>query len=61
MARVDGDTMAVVQTIDTAPGSRTMGLDTATHRLSVSAARANASGARGYEPGTFHVLVYGLR
>jgi len=61
VARVDGDRMAVVQTIETAPGSRTMGLDTATHRLYVSAAKPNASGARGFEPGTFHVLVYGLR
>jgi len=61
VARVDGDQMTVVQTIETSPGSRTMGLDTATHRIYVSAAKPNASGARGYEPGTFHVLVYGLR
>jgi len=61
VARVDGDKMTVVQTIDTAVGSRTMGLDTATHKLYVAAAKPNASGGRGYDPESFHVLVYAMK
>jgi hypothetical protein len=61
VARVDGDRMTVVQTIATSPGSRTMALDASTHRLYVTAAAPNASGGRGYAPGSFHVLVYGLQ
>ena len=41
VARVDGDKMTVVQTIDTAPGSKTMGIDTTTHKLYVAAAKPN--------------------
>jgi len=58
VARVSGDTMTVVQTIDTAPGSRTMALDSTTHKLYLAAAKPNASGARGNDPESFHVLVY---
>ncbi|MEO7272940.1 MAG: YncE family protein [Vicinamibacterales bacterium] len=58
VARVEGDTMRVIQTIETSPGSRTMGLDAATHRLYVAAARPNAAGGRGNDPNSFHVLVY---
>ena len=61
VAKVEGDTMTVVQTIDTAPGSRTMGLDVATHRLYVAAAKPNAAGGRGNDPNSFHVLVYAQR
>ena len=61
VAKVDGDAMAVVQTIDTSPGSRTMALDTVTHKLYVAAARPKASGERGNDPDSFHVLVYGLK
>jgi DNA-binding beta-propeller fold protein YncE len=61
VAKVDGDKMTVVQTIDTAPGSKTMGIDTATHKLYVAAAAPNPSGGRGNDPESFHVLVYGLR
>lgn len=59
VARVDGDTMTVTQTIDTAIGSKTMGIDTSTHKLYVAAARPRAAGERGYDPDSFHVLVYG--
>lgn len=60
IAKVDGDKMTVVQTLDTAPGSRTMALDTATHKLYLAAAKPASSG-RGNDPESFHVLVYGLR
>ena len=61
VAKVDGDKLMVVQTIDTAPGSRTMGIDTMTHRLYVAAAKPNTTGGRGNDPESFHVLVYGLQ
>jgi len=59
VARVDGDKMTVVQTIDTAPGSRTMGIDMTTHKLYVSAAKPKAPPEKGNDPDSFHVLVYG--
>jgi DNA-binding beta-propeller fold protein YncE len=58
VAKVDGDKMTVVQTIETAPGSKTMGLDATTHKLYVAAARPNAAGGRGNDPNSFHVLFY---
>src|SRR6185295_4211465 len=61
VAKVDGDTMAVVQTIETSTGSKTMTLDPSTHKLYVAAAKPNASGGRGYDPNSFHVLIYGMR
>jgi DNA-binding beta-propeller fold protein YncE len=61
VAKVDGDKMTVVQTIDTAPGSRTMALDMTTHKLYVAAAKPNTSGGRGNDPESFHVLVYALQ
>jgi YVTN family beta-propeller protein len=61
IARVAGDTMTVVQTLDTAAGSRTMSLDAGTHKIYVTAAKPNASGGRGYDPASFHVLVYGVK
>ena len=60
MARVDGDKMTVVQTIDTAPGSPTMSLDATTHKLYVTAAKPNPTG-RGNDPNSFHVLVYAMK
>jgi DNA-binding beta-propeller fold protein YncE len=60
VARVSGDTMIVTQTIETAAGSKTMALDPTTHKVYVAAAKPNASGGRGYDPSSFHVLVYGL-
>jgi hypothetical protein len=38
-----------------------MALDPATHNLYVAAARPNPAGGRGYDPASFHVLVYGLK
>jgi DNA-binding beta-propeller fold protein YncE len=61
VARVTGDTMSVVQTIETSAGSKTMALDPATHRLYVAAAKPSPGGGRGYDPASFHVLVYGLK
>jgi len=60
VARVDGDKMTVVQTIETSPGSLTMALDPLTHKLYVTAARPNATG-RGNDPNSFHVLVYAMK
>lgn len=61
VAKVAGDTMTVVQTIETSPGSKTMALDSATHKLYVAAAKPNTSGGRGNDPNSFHVLVYGMK
>jgi len=61
IAKVAGDTMTVVQTLDTSAGSRTMSLDAGTHRIYVTAAKPNASGGRGYDPESFHILVYGMK
>ena len=61
VAKVNGDQMTVVETIDTSAGSKTMALDMTTHRLYVAAAKPNSSGGRGYDPGSFHVLIYGMK
>jgi DNA-binding beta-propeller fold protein YncE len=61
IAKVEGDKMTVVQTLDTSAGSRTMSLDAGTHRIYVTAAKPNTSGGRGYDPASFHVLVYGMK
>jgi YVTN family beta-propeller protein len=61
IAKVDGDKMTVVQTLDTSAGSRTMSLDAGTHRIYLTAAKPNPSGGRGYDPSSFHVLVYGMK
>jgi len=58
IASVDGNELTVVQTLETSPGSRTMTIDPATHKLYVAAAKPNASGGRGNDPESFHVLVY---
>ena len=61
VARVDGPTkLTVVETIETAPGSRTMALDETTHKLYVAAAKP-LTGGRGNDPASFHVLVYGRK
>jgi DNA-binding beta-propeller fold protein YncE len=60
VAKVDGDKMTVVQTIETSPGSKTMALDAASHKLYVAAAKPAASG-RGNDPASFHVIVYGVK
>jgi DNA-binding beta-propeller fold protein YncE len=61
VAQVAGDKMTVVQTIETSNGSKTMALDAATHKLYVAAAKPVAGGARGNDPNSFHVLVYGRK
>ena len=58
IASVDGNKNYAVQTLETFPGSRTMTIDPATHKLYVAAANPNASGGRGNDPESFHVLVY---
>jgi len=60
IARVDGDKMTVVQTLETSVGSKTMALDSSTHKLYVAAAKPSSSG-RGNVPESFHVLVYRLQ
>jgi hypothetical protein len=73
IAHVDSPAkLTVVQTLDTAPRSRTMALDPATHKIYLSAvklppsdagAAAPAAGQRGRGPSpvpdSFHVLVFG--
>jgi YVTN family beta-propeller protein len=67
VARVDGpDKMTVVQTIDTATGSKTMALDAATHKIYVAAAKpmppdAGGGRGRGNDPNSFHVFIYGIK
>jgi DNA-binding beta-propeller fold protein YncE len=58
VAHVDGDKLSVVQTIETSQGSKTMALDSGTHKLYVPAAKPLGGGARGNDPNSFHVLVY---
>jgi len=63
------DKLAVVQTLTTERGARTMALDPATHRIYTCTAQiapdtglSPSPGERrrpNYVPGTFHVLVYG--
>ncbi len=50
---------AIVQTVKTGDGARTMGLDPSTHRLYLPAAEyeTRASGRRAAKPGTFMILV----
>jgi len=74
-ARVDGDKLTVVQTIQTARGARTMAIDTSTHKIYVAAqdfqapdpnappATPPAGRGRGPAavPDSFHVLVFGMK
>lgn len=74
-AKVDGDRMTVVQTIATARGARTLGLDPVTHRLYVASQNFQAPDpnapapatppARGRGPApvpdSFHVTVFGMK
>jgi DNA-binding beta-propeller fold protein YncE len=56
-------TFAIVQTVKTAEGARTMGLDPTTHRIYLPAAEfeTGANGRRGAKPGTFMILVVAPR
>jgi DNA-binding beta-propeller fold protein YncE len=56
------DKYAVVETVKTQPGSKTMALDVKTHKLFIPAAKfkpAAANSRPAMVPGTFSVLVYG--
>jgi len=54
VVNVAGDKLTVTQTIDTAPGARTMSIDTVTHRLYTSASKFATAGT----PDAFRVLVF---
>jgi hypothetical protein len=76
-ARVDGDKLTVVQTIETTRGARTMALDSATHKIYVAGQKyqpvdpnappptppAGQKGRGGPPaiPDSFHVLVLGVK
>ena len=56
------DKYTVVETVKTQVGSKTMALDTKTHKLFIPAAKFQQTAGnarRRMEPGTFSVLVYG--
>ncbi len=54
---------AIVQTVKTGDGARTMGLDPTTHKIYLPAAEfaAGANGRRAAKPGTFMILVVARR
>jgi DNA-binding beta-propeller fold protein YncE len=66
VARADApDKLAVVQTLATEKGARTMTLDPTTHRIYLASAKFEAGSGEGRRrppmvPGTFKVLVYGM-
>jgi DNA-binding beta-propeller fold protein YncE len=64
IAREDGDKLTVIQTLQTAPGARTMALDPTTHKIYLATAKfePSAPGERRPPmiPGTFKILVYGM-
>jgi YVTN family beta-propeller protein len=66
IAKVNGDKLEVVQTLETERGARTMALDPVTHRIYLATAKLdeNAKDEHGRPKiidGTFHVLIYGLK
>jgi YVTN family beta-propeller protein len=65
IAREDGDTLTVVQTLKTERGARTMALDSQTHEIYLATAKMEAPqpGERRGKmiPGTFKILVYGMK
>lgn len=67
VAREEGDTLTMVQTLKTEPRAKTMALDPKTHRIYLASAKfgeaPSGSGERRRAPmipGTFKILVYGL-
>lgn len=52
---------AIVQTVKTGEGARTMGVDASTHRIYLPSAdyEVGANGKRGVKPGSFRILVVG--
>jgi len=66
IAREDGETLTVVQTLKTERGARTMALDAKTHEIFLATAKMMAGSQPGDHhgkavPGTFKILVYGLK
>ena len=65
IAHEDGDALTVVQTLKTERGARTMVLDPKTHNIYLATAQMEAPAAgerRGkIVPGTFKILVYGMK
>jgi hypothetical protein len=67
IAREDGDKLTVVQTLKTEPRAKTMALDPKTHRIYLGSAKfgpAPEGGGRRRAPmipGTFKILVYGMK
>ncbi len=65
IARENGDTLTVVQTLKTERGARTMTLDPKTHNIYLATAKMEppAPGERRGKivPGTFKILVYGMK
>lgn len=63
IAKEDGDSLSVVQTLKTEPGARTMALDPKTHDIYLATAEINPNDPPGenqaFVPGTFKILVYG--
>ncbi len=64
IAKENGDELEVVQTLKTQQGSRTMALDTTTHRIYLAAAefgpRKQGERRAPMKPGSFKVLVFGM-
>lgn len=64
IAKENGDALEVLQTLKTQQGSRTMALDTTTHRIYLAAAefgeRKQGERRPPMKPGSFKVLVFGM-
>jgi len=64
IAREEGDTLTLVQTLKTEKSARTMALDPATHKIYLPSAQFEppVEGQRRPKmiPGTFKILVYGM-
>jgi YVTN family beta-propeller protein len=64
IAKENGDVLEVLQTLKTQQGSRTMALDTTTHRIYLAAAefgeRKQGERRPPMKPGSFKVLVFGM-
>lgn len=64
IAKANGDALEVLQTLKTQQGSRTMALDTTTHRIYLAAAefgeRKKGERRPPMKPGSFKILVFGM-
>jgi YVTN family beta-propeller protein len=68
IAHAEGDKLALVQTLKTARGARTMALDPSTHKIYLAAAKyqdpptdAPANARPQMVPGSMYLLVYGMQ